>query len=152
MSKVFGSRRSQVFLRRYVWMQGGPSELNCARPRKTEKQDRRNQLLWPRGPRCFKLSGCRKEGPGTHIPSSSLNTCEKRKWICTKLIPHETSSLERRFPTAPRKLVPTCQSQQSKASHGGRRPSLLLLLRAGAFGGAPASSHPQLQGRGKAQV
>ena len=23
-------------------MQGGPSELNCARPRKTEKQDRRN--------------------------------------------------------------------------------------------------------------
>lgn len=110
------------------------------------------QLLWPRGSRCFKLSGCRIEGPGIHTPSSSLNTCKKRKRICTKLIPHETSSLEQRFPTAPRKPVPTCQPQQSEASRRGRHPSLLPLLRVGAFGGASAAPHLQLRGRGKAQV
>jgi len=44
-SKVFGSRLSQVFCRRYARTQAGPSELSCAHPRKKEKQDRRNPAV-----------------------------------------------------------------------------------------------------------
>lgn len=133
-SKVFGSRYTKFFLKGTCgWKKGHRSSGKHHRPRKTEKQKRRNPAALAQRSQvlqAFKMQDGSTRAPT--FPLLPLNTCKKSKCICIKLIPRETSSLERRFPTVPWKLVPTCQSQQSKASRGGRHPSLLPLLWAGA--------------------
>lgn len=58
--------------------------LSCACPRKRQTGQKESSCSSPEVP----------DTSGTHIPPSSLNTR-------IKLIPRETSSLERRFPTSP---------------------------------------------------